>query len=222
MAHSTHLTLFPDISQPHTSNGESSTSAAACSHSYELPEYAESPGHDGGNLLSNQIPIYVSLQKRDKEEGLVMFPTKRAGSGCDLEDTSEDSPHRDANLLVDEFMMSHPSPPYCKSAITGNLPCPVIIPQRRPRDWKRGFMRAYAPVLADCSISQDTFLDFLKTFHAVNKNLPWLQVINVAASQIVAIPVVTCMCFKRLVSPAEDNAEKGIRFLLSFEREIHF
>jgi hypothetical protein len=198
MAHCTHLTLFPEVSQPDTSNGESSTSAAARSHSDELPEYAESPEDHGDNLVSNEMPIYISLHENNKKEKQVMFPSKSVDTGWDLHDTPEDRQHRNATILVDEFMMSHSSPPYCKNAITGNLPCPVIIPQRRPRDWKRGFMRAYAPVLADCSISQDTFLDFLKTFHAINKNLPWLHVINAAASQMVPIPVVTCMCFKRL------------------------
>lgn len=48
------------------------------------------------------------------------------------------------------------------------LPCPVIIPQRRPRNKDRGFVRAYAPVLDDCGISQDVFLRFLEYLDAVN------------------------------------------------------
>jgi hypothetical protein len=40
---------------------------------------------------------------------------------------------------------------------TTSLPCRVIIPQRRPRKKNRGFVRAYAPVLADFGISQDLF-----------------------------------------------------------------
>ncbi|KAE8317130.1 hypothetical protein BDV41DRAFT_573233 [Aspergillus transmontanensis] len=49
------------------------------------------------------------------------------------------------------------------------LPCPVIIPQRRPRKKDRGFVRAYAPVLADCGISQDVFMEFLEDLDQVNK-----------------------------------------------------
>lgn len=46
------------------------------------------------------------------------------------------------------------------------LPMPVILPQRRPRNKKRGFVRAYAPLLGECSgIDQATFLRFLKNFH---------------------------------------------------------
>ncbi|KAB8243505.1 hypothetical protein BDV35DRAFT_383061 [Aspergillus flavus] len=41
-------------------------------------------------------------------------------------------------------------------------PGPVIIPQRRPGNKDRGFVRAYASVLADCDISQVVFLNFLE------------------------------------------------------------
>jgi len=56
------------------------------------------------------------------------------------------------------------------------IPCPVIIPQRRPRQKDRGFVRAYAPVLADCGISQDVFLQFLDDWDKASKvgsSFPW-------------------------------------------------
>ncbi|KAJ5781998.1 uncharacterized protein N7518_010481 [Penicillium psychrosexuale] len=62
------------------------------------------------------------------------------------------------------------------------LPCPVIIPQRRPGAKKRGFVRAYAPVLADCGISQDVFLKFISDFHKASQASMWLQVIVCAAN----------------------------------------
>ena len=71
----------------------------------------------------------------------------------------------DVHKLVQKFLASHPAP---TNAI-GQLPCPVIIPQRRPRTKSRGFVRAYAPVLDDCGIDQDTFLEFLKTFHKASQ-----------------------------------------------------
>lgn len=71
----------------------------------------------------------------------------------------------DVHKLVQKFLTSHPAPTH----ETGRLPCPVIIPQRRPRTKSRGFVRAYAPVLADCGIDQDTFLEFLKTFHKASQ-----------------------------------------------------
>lgn len=44
------------------------------------------------------------------------------------------------------------------------IPCPVIIPQCKPGDMNEGFLRAYAPVLADCGISQDLFTTFQEGF----------------------------------------------------------
>lgn len=49
------------------------------------------------------------------------------------------------------------------------IPCPVIIPQRRPGKKDRGFVRAYAPVLAECGIGQDVFLQFIKDFDKASK-----------------------------------------------------
>ena len=78
-------------------------------------------------------------------------------------ESGEDKP--DVHKLVQKFLASHPAPTHP----LGRLPCPVIIPQRRPRTKSRGFVRAYAPVLADCGIDQDTFLEFLKTFHKASQ-----------------------------------------------------
>lgn len=49
------------------------------------------------------------------------------------------------------------------------IPCPVIIPQRRPRNKDRGFVKAYAPVLDDCGVSQEVFLKFLKDWLAASQ-----------------------------------------------------
>jgi hypothetical protein len=91
---------------------------------------------------------------------------------------SEDEPVPDYNVLVDNFMRAHAPPAYAQ---TGKLPFPVIIPQRRPRDKTRGFIRAYAPVLENCGIDQQMFLDFLKTFHQSSASSPWLDVVNIGA-----------------------------------------
>lgn len=93
----------------------------------------------------------------------------------------DNGPQLSETQIVDAFMRDHPPPAYSHTLRLGKLPCPVIIPQRRPRDKKRGFIRAYAPVLADCGIDQATFLDFLKSFHQSSKASPWLNVINIAA-----------------------------------------
>lgn len=69
----------------------------------------------------------------------------------------------------------HPSP-------IGRLPLPVILPQRRPRNKSRGFVRAYSPVLQDVGIDQATFLRFLENFHASSQANPWFNAVLVAAT----------------------------------------
>ena len=95
----------------------------------------------------------------------------------------EDEPVEDVTQLADDFMRSHPPLSYTGSTATapGALPYPVIIPQRRPGNKHRGFVRAYAPVLENCGIDQATFLDFLKAFHKGSQASKWLDVVNIAA-----------------------------------------
>lgn len=95
----------------------------------------------------------------------------------------------DVHKLVQKFLTSHPAPTHA----AGRLPCPVIIPQRRPRTKSRGFVRAYAPVLADCGIDQDTFLDFLKTFHKASQASPIFTVIFLAGHAAGYAPSVSAM-----------------------------
>jgi len=49
------------------------------------------------------------------------------------------------------------------------LQSPVVIPQRRPADESRGWVRAYAPSLEGCGIDRETFLDFLDEFNEACK-----------------------------------------------------
>jgi hypothetical protein len=67
--------------------------------------------------------------------------------------------------MVRELVRKAGSPPHPPQRIR----CPVIIPQRRPRNKDRGFVRAYAPVLADCGISQQVFLQFLEDWDKASK-----------------------------------------------------
>ncbi|KAI9718090.1 MAG: hypothetical protein M1812_004348 [Candelaria pacifica] len=68
------------------------------------------------------------------------------------------------------------------------LPCPVILPQRRPKNKSRGFVRAYAPVLNDCGIDQATFLDFLDSFDKAIKASPVFIVAQVAFQAMGMVP----------------------------------
>ena len=77
----------------------------------------------------------------------------------------EDKP--DVHKLVKHFLSKYPVP--SQTPPVHPLPCPVIIPQRRPHTKSRGFIRAYSPVLEDCNIDQAAFLDFLNLFQKASQ-----------------------------------------------------
>ena len=81
------------------------------------------------------------------------------------------------------------------------LPCPVIIPQRRPGQHSRGFVRAYAPVLADCGIPQETFLYFLKDFHESSKASPIFAVIQVSGGFLGMMPEAHAQLLSQILGP---------------------
>jgi hypothetical protein len=79
--------------------------------------------------------------------------------------------------------LNAPQPP-----VPSQLLYPVIIPQRRPSDRSRGFIKAYAPDLARCGIDQATFLAFLDGFDKVMAASPWVGGVNLAGAAVGAVP----------------------------------
>ncbi|OTB14664.1 hypothetical protein K445DRAFT_376969 [Daldinia sp. EC12] len=65
---------------------------------------------------------------------------------------------------------------------------PVIIPQRRPGQRVRGFIRAYAPDLMGCGIDQATFMDFLDELDKATATSPWIGAINLASNMAGLLP----------------------------------
>ncbi|KAI4195114.1 MAG: hypothetical protein LQ350_007392 [Teloschistes chrysophthalmus] len=90
---------------------------------------------------------------------------------------------------VDDFIHKHPPPPQRVGTKQKALALPIILPQRRPKERSRGFVRAYAPVLENCGIDQTTWLAFLDTFQKSCAANPWLECMNFAAFASLAIPV---------------------------------
>lgn len=88
------------------------------------------------------------------------------------------------------------------------LPLPVILPQRRPRDKKRGFVRAYAPVLEDTGIDQETFLRFLKAFHQSSQASKSWDAILISATIAGFAPSVIAMGVTTAVSIAAGVAKE--------------
>ncbi|GKZ38507.1 hypothetical protein AbraIFM66950_010756 [Aspergillus brasiliensis] len=95
----------------------------------------------------------------------------------------------DIEGLAVSFLQNYPAPPlYTPSPGMLRLSCPVVLPQRRPKSRKRGFIRAYAPVLEDFGIDKTMFLEFLETSNRACQATPWLQAINLASIGTLFIP----------------------------------
>ncbi|MCJ1377864.1 hypothetical protein MMC17_000960 [Xylographa soralifera] len=95
------------------------------------------------------------------------------------------------------------------SMTSGRLSCPVIIPQRRPEDKSRGWLRAYAPALMECGIDQAEFIHFIESFNEASKSSPYLDVVNIAALGIGFAPGITPMVVSMAVPVATRFAKQA-------------
>lgn len=68
------------------------------------------------------------------------------------------------------------------------LPHAVVIPQRRPSDRARGFIRAYAPDLLRCGIDQVTFLRFVDGLNKSVASNSAVEAVDLAGEAVGAIP----------------------------------
>jgi hypothetical protein len=109
--------------------------------------------------------------------------------------------------LAQRFISDHP-PPYSlqDESPRRQLSAPVVLPQRRPKDRDRGFIRAYAPTLGDCGIDQDMFLDFLDTAEKSCQAAQWLNAINLASIGTMWLPTVTGIAVSIAIQIATDVA----------------
>lgn len=68
------------------------------------------------------------------------------------------------------------------------LPKAVVIPQRRPSDRARGFVRAYAPDLLRCDIDQETFLRFIDGLNRSVACNAAVEAVGLAGEAVGAVP----------------------------------
>ncbi|CAF9906692.1 MAG: hypothetical protein GOMPHAMPRED_004877 [Gomphillus americanus] len=85
------------------------------------------------------------------------------------------------DTIVSNFVQKHPPGDPSSGSY---LQLPVVIPQKRPHQKARGFVRAYSPVLEDCGIDQATWMEFLDSFHESIKVSPVFNVINVSVQTL--------------------------------------
>lgn len=93
----------------------------------------------------------------------------------------------DADAMASHFLSYHKTAGE-QTAERHQLAVPVIIPQRRPGERARGFIRAYSPVLEGAGIDQSTFMDFIRDLNLATMPSPWINAINVASIAVQHVP----------------------------------
>ena len=152
--------------------------------------------------------------------------------------TAEESNHEDPGMVQHEWELDaiedeldpsreqpgheEPPPDYSQSTLldpdqTSNaddtaikpLRQAVLIPQRRPGDRRRGFIRAYAPILSESkNIDQDMFLKFLDNLDSASRSSPVFDVINLACFGIGLVPDAICCAVSSTVGTANIIAQR--------------
>ncbi|KAF6809563.1 FAD binding domain protein [Colletotrichum sojae] len=113
---------------------------------------------------------------------------------------------KDPVELAKAFLQRHPSQTEMNRDSQVTLALPVVLPQRRPEQRRRGFVRAYAPVLADAGVDQRAFLDFVDTFNKSLEPNPWINALNLAGFAELPIPEPATLLFGIAVDLAVEAA----------------
>lgn len=122
--------------------------------------------------MASDLPNFV-----DHEEPLELHKSK----DLDEEDSApiDTATEEEADSAITSFIESNARIPVASSC--GKIACPVVIPQRRPGNKERGFMKAYAPILSHSDISQEHFHDFINTLNKAVQASKWIAAVQIAA-----------------------------------------
>ena len=128
------------------------------------------------------VPVYGSWELDEAHDEIVKSETKPRSKVI----TTSVVPQSEIPNLAEKFAATYPLD---SSSELPRLCCSVILPQRRPDTRRRGFIRAYSPVLAAKDIDEECFLDFIDTFNVASQANPLLYTINLAAFSANALPL---------------------------------
>ncbi|KAM0314776.1 hypothetical protein ACHAO8_004438 [Botrytis cinerea] len=157
-----------------------SESVARDIQSAKDPEASESSTVENSNFATVSDAHEYESYDEDDEGDWIRDDTQAEMSPYDQEIVDEPE---SVKQILGDFGKQHPGISFStRPDIKQGLPVPIIIPERRPGSKHRGFVRAYAPILIDCGIDQDTFMDFLVGFEASIKASPYFHVINLAVA----------------------------------------
>ncbi|KAL2211896.1 hypothetical protein CC79DRAFT_1268350 [Sarocladium strictum] len=102
-------------------------------------------------------------------------------------EVEEDETKKKPIDFAKDFVARHPFDS-TKQASSSPIDLPIVIPQRRPKQRGRGFVRAYSPVLASTGIDQPEFLDFVDSFNKAIVPSEWIQAIELISWAGMAAP----------------------------------
>ncbi|KAK1074925.1 hypothetical protein LTR74_000769 [Friedmanniomyces endolithicus] len=201
------------------------------------PSYADLPEGSGNRLLASGGPAnddkktaHAQYQDDDDEDSDDSPSTEDDEEDWQLDEVlpsyEESAPdYRSADELARDVMLTSKAAsdvPRIRHA----LPLPVIIPQRRPRNKTRGFVRAYAPVLANSGIDQATFLSFLDNFYKSSQASPVSTVIFISATiagfapSLIAMAVTTAVQVAAHVGAEVQGRQRTNHFLDKMNDEL--
>ena len=158
--------------------------------SYNSAEENDEADWDLDEAAEESIREDLSWTRADISTGDVPYPA------------AEKMAHIDS--IVQSFLDKHPSSPGPKN--TAELDCPVIIPQRRPGNRKRGFVHAYAPALADCGVDETTFSDFLKDLYRASQASRTLHAVDAGVLIAGLVPEMTVAMTAGMIRAATRTA----------------
>ncbi|RAH79592.1 hypothetical protein BO86DRAFT_342887 [Aspergillus japonicus CBS 114.51] len=180
----------------------------------------QSEQQDGSRSASPMPPPYTTTPLSDKQN----TPTDSNTAQNDLEyswqldeaqeqvmKSPEYTPRKskqgtaNPDKVIAAFLLRRPPPAVPLNPNTA-LPYPVAIPQRRPKDKKRGFIRAYAPDLESVGIDQDTWFDMIETLNEASLANPWINAINLASIAATPLPFAISTAISVAIMVATDVA----------------
>jgi hypothetical protein len=138
---------------------------------------------DQENRISNSDQVLVHEERDEEQWDLDDAQDHVSPTPSTKTKRPKASPH--PKVTTQNFIDRYPAPTCPPQA---KLALPVVLPQRRPAERSRGFIRAYAPELEDVGVDQAMFLDFLETFNEASQASPLLNAVNLAGFAFMALP----------------------------------
>lgn len=173
--------------------------------------------------------VVTSYKKKKPTSKLGISTTHRTRLHRPRHKSPEEDVPKDGKKIIDRFIWRHPPPLSTDRVGSARLSLPVILPQKRPKDRQRGFIKAYAPILEEVGVDQATFLDFLETFNQASQASPWMNALNLAGLATLAMPhvigtvvgIAITMAVKQAMEMQSRSRSVCHIFTRSYEFEYH-